>query len=70
MINPDYRKLNKVPVFDPESMTSPEALIASMKTTRYFTKLDLCKGYWQVPMNEKDIPKTALLLKNDAVRIS
>ena len=45
-------------MFDPEPMTS-EDLIASMKTVRYFTKLDLCKGYWQVPMNEKDIPKTA-----------
>ena len=37
--------------------------MASMKTARYFTKLDLCKLYWQVPMNENDIRKMLLLLK-------
>ena len=45
-------------------MTSAEDLMTSMKTARYFTKLDLCKGYWQVPMNEKDIPKTALVTQD------
>ena len=38
---PDYRKLNKVSVFYPDPMTSGEDLMASMKTARYFTKLDL-----------------------------
>ena len=63
-ICPDYRKLNKLSVFDPESMTSAENLMASMKTARYFTKLDMFTGHWQVPMNEKDIPKTAFVTQD------
>jgi len=47
----DYRKLNKITVFDPEPMPQPEQIIAKLEKDRYFSAFDVTKGYWQVPMN-------------------
>ena len=35
------------------------ALLDQVSSARYFSKLDLVTGYWQVPMREQDISKTA-----------
>ena len=56
-ICPDYRKLNKMSIFDPEPMIHANDIITNLGKARYFTKLDLCKGYWQIPMKESDIEK-------------
>ena len=50
----DYRKLNSVTVFDPEPMPTAEEIFAKLAGDRYFSKFDLRKGYWQVPVNEED----------------
>ena len=60
-ICPDYRKLNKISIFQPEPMVTAEDLVTKMKSSQYFSKLDLCKGYWQIALNEADIPKTAFI---------
>ncbi|XP_071499059.1 uncharacterized protein [Diadema antillarum] len=57
----DFRRLNKVTVFDPEPMPNPQELFASLAGSRYFTKLDLTKGYWQIPMKNEDKAKTAFI---------
>ena len=36
-------------------------LIQQMGKAKYYSKLDLCKGYWQFKMNEDDIEKTAFV---------
>ena len=46
----DYRQLNKVVVFDSEPMPDVEQLFANIGQSCFFTKLDLTKGYWQIPM--------------------
>ena len=28
---------------------------------KYFTRIDLSKGYWQIPVAKKDVPKTAFV---------
>ena len=68
-ICPDYRKLNKVSIFDPEPMNTSEDIMANMNNARYLTKLDLCKGYWQIPMEEADIEKTAFIIQDDIMSL-
>jgi hypothetical protein len=55
----DYRKLNRVTEFDSEPIPDSEQIFARIQHARYFSKLDLTKGYWQVPMKESDRPKTS-----------
>ena len=47
----DMRKVNQVTVFDCESMPDPQSIFAKISGSKLYSKLDCCKGYWQVPMN-------------------
>jgi hypothetical protein len=55
----DYRKLNKVSVFDAEPMPTAEDIFAQLTGCCYFSKFDLSKGYWQVKMKDCDKMYTA-----------
>ena len=55
----DYRQLNKKVKFDAEPMPDVEHLFASVGRGKILSKLDLAKGYWQVPVVPEDRPKTA-----------
>ena len=55
----DYRKLNQITEFDAEPLPDIETLFAKVSRAKYFSKMDLSKGFWQIPMNEKDKAKTA-----------
>ena len=55
----DYRKLNAVTKFDNEPMGDPEALTVKLRKDKFFTKIDMSKGYWQIPMEEGSKAKTA-----------
>ena len=57
----DFRRLNTVTKFDPEPMVSAKDIFQKCSQDRYFTKIDLSKGYWQFPVAESDIPKTAFV---------
>ena len=57
----DYRRLNKLTVFDPEPMPTAEHLFQKLNGDKYFTRIDLSKGYWQISIPEGDIPKTAFV---------
>ncbi len=48
----DFRQLNKVTVFDAEPMPNIEEMFSKLAGHSYFSKLDLSKGYWQVPLDE------------------
>ncbi|KAK7492185.1 hypothetical protein BaRGS_00016659, partial [Batillaria attramentaria] len=55
----DFRELNKVTEFDAEPITDVEHLFASLSKAKFFSKLDLTKGYWAIPIKEEDRDKTA-----------
>ena len=57
----DYRKLNKLTVFDPEPMPAAVDLFQKLNGDEFFSKIDLSKGYWQVTIPEVDISKTAFV---------
>ena len=57
----DYRKLNKLTVFDPEPMPAAVDLFQKLNGDKFFSKVDLSKGYWQVTIPEVDTPKTAFV---------
>ena len=48
----DFRKLNSITVFDAEPIPTLEELLSRLKGAKYFTKCDLTKGYWQIPLAE------------------
>lgn len=55
----DYRKLNNRTVKDAYALPRIEETIDSLVGSRFFSKLDLRSGYWQVAMKEQDKCKTA-----------
>ncbi|KAL8585224.1 hypothetical protein ACOMHN_013239 [Nucella lapillus] len=55
----DYRQLNKNTVFDAEPIPDVEDLLCQISDGHYFVKIDLTKGYWQIPMADNDRKKTA-----------
>lgn len=55
----NFRRLNQITVFDSEPMTDPDQIFANIRGSKYFSKLDLSKGYWQVPLEEESKQYTA-----------
>ena len=56
----DYRRPNLITEPDHYAMPNISDLTSSIGTSRVFSKLDLLKGYFQVPVNPVDVPKTAI----------
>ena len=55
----DFRGLSKITVFDAEPIPNVEDLFVRLAHSRFFTKIDLAKGYWQILVLPEDRPKTA-----------
>ena len=57
----DFRRLNRITIFDAEPIPDPEEIFAKLSKDRYFTKIDLSKGYWQIPLQDSAKEKTAFI---------
>ena len=55
----DFRKLNNKTIKDAYAIPRPEDTLHLLAGAKYFTKLDLRSGYWQVEIEEDDKAKTA-----------
>ncbi len=47
----DYRKVNAVSKFDAYPMPRVDELLDRLGTARFYSTLDLTKGYWQIPLS-------------------
>lgn len=55
----NFRKLTTVCKFDPYPMPRIDEQVERIGRARYISTLDLCKGYWQVPLEKKSRENTA-----------
>ena len=49
----DFRRMNMVSLTDAEPMPNQEMVIGKLGASGYFTKIDLSKGYWQIPIKKE-----------------
>ena len=55
----DYRQLNSITVFHAEPTCSITEDLHKFSGSKYFSELDLCKAYYQVPLTNRAKPLTA-----------
>lgn len=59
----DYRRLNTNTVKDPYQMPRIDDIIDDIGMFHIFTTIDLKSGFWQIPMDDESISKTAFSSK-------
>ena len=57
----DYRKLNEVTTSDPYYMASMEEILERVGSSKIISKIDLCKGFYQVEVDPSSQEKTAFV---------
>lgn len=57
----DYRRLNNMTVPDRYPVRNLQDFNNDLRGKKYFSKVDLLKGYHQIPVNGPDIKKTAVI---------
>ncbi|XP_053400680.1 uncharacterized protein LOC128557380 [Mercenaria mercenaria] len=55
----DFRRLNSITKFDTEPMGNDEDIRSKLHGDKFFTKLNLSKGYWQIPVEKQSRHLTA-----------
>lgn len=55
----DYSQLNKITIKDQFPIPLINDTLDTLQNARWFTKLDLTNGYWQIPVRKEDRWKTA-----------
>ena len=58
----DFQKVNDLMVKDAYPLPQVNDIVDSLNGQKYFSTLDLTSGYWQVPVEQESIPKTAFVI--------
>ena len=57
----DFRRVNDLTVKDVFPLPRISDMLAALSGATVFSSLDAASGYWQIPMEESSIPKTAFI---------
>ena len=57
----DFRRVNACTVPNSYPLPQIDDILASLGGAKYFSKMDLKSGYWQIEMDEESRPKTAFI---------
>ena len=57
----DYRKLNDKTLPDAHPLPRIDDLIDKVGKAKFMTKIDLSRGYWQVPLDDQSVPVSAFV---------
>ena len=60
----DYRKLNSITVRNATPIPDQDLMFSKLHIAKFFTKIDLTKGYWQVKMAKDSQKYTAFTTEN------
>ena len=59
----DYRSLNEVTIKNKYPLLRVDDLLDQLKDVKYFSKIDLRSGYYQLKIRLSDIPKTTFMTR-------
>ena len=57
----DYRKVNTLTVPDPFPLPRIEDLVDRVGRAKFLSKIDMTRGYWQVPLDDTSVPVSAFV---------
>ena len=66
----DFRRLNKVSIPDRYPLPHIADFTSRIADSTVFSRLDLQKGYYQIPMASEDVPKTAIITPFGIFRVT
>jgi len=49
----NFKELNKITIFDPEPMLSPDDIFPRLAGSKIYSSFDFCKGYYGTSMQEE-----------------
>jgi len=64
----NFKELNKIKVFDPEPMMSPDDIFPKLAGSKIYSSFDFCKGYYRIPMQEESKDYTAFVCWRSLMR--
>jgi len=57
----NYRRFNKMSLSDNYPVVGIQQKLSGLNGAKFFIKIDLAAGYWQIPLRKEDIAKTAFI---------
>ena len=64
----NFKDLNKITVFNPEPMMSPDDIFPKLTGSQFYSTFDFCKGYWAIPMSEESKDFTTFVTSKGMMR--
>jgi len=61
--------VNKIKVFDPEPMMSPNDIFLKLLGSQIYSTFDFSQGYWAIPMEEKSKEVTTFVTSRGLLRL-